>query len=414
MTDVNTNGDIETQIFIARQPIFDNKKNVYAYELLYRSDLENRAFITDGDYATLKVVANSLLIGLQKLTDGKRAFINFDRELLLARVPLFFPSDILGVEILETITPDQRLIKVCHQIKNDGYLMILDNFVFDEEYRPLIPMVDIIKIDFCASTPEQRRLIFQKVSSKNIKFLGAKIETQQDYEEAVKMGYHYFQGFFFQQPALISRKEMPGYKLNYLSILKKLYEPAFDVDQIEEIIKRDVSLTYKLLRFINSAAHGFKVTIRSIRHALILLGKRETKRWLTIIVMSGIGRDKPIELMNTAVIRARLCELIALEFKLQDQPTDLFLIGMLSMMDAFLDRPLPEILEELPLEENIKFALLEGEGQARNVLELVRAFEKADWESFSVSSHQLNLDEKKLAFLYLEATEWAKFLSTNE
>lgn len=414
MTDVNTNAEFGLTVFIARQPIFDNKKNVYAYELLYRSDLENRAFITDGDFATLKVIANSLLIGLQKLTDGKKAFINFDRGLLLARVPLFFPSDILGVEILETITPDQRLIKVCNQIKNDGYLMILDNFVFNEEYRPLIPMVDIIKIDFCASTPEERRSIFQKVSSKHVKFLAAKIETQQDYEEALKLGYHYFQGFFFQQPALISRKEMPGYKLNYLSILRKLYDPAFDVEQIEEIIKRDVSLTYKLLRFINSAAHGFKVTIRSIRHALILLGKREIKRWLTIIVMSGIGRDKPIELMNAAVIRARLCELIALEFKLQDQPTDLFLIGMLSMMDAFLDRPLPEILEELPLEENIKFVLLEGEGQARHVLELVRAFEKADWESFSLFSHQLKLDEEKLAFLYLEAVEWAKFLSTQE
>jgi c-di-GMP-related signal transduction protein len=414
MTDVNTNAEFKGRVFIARQPIFDSKKNVFAYELLYRSDLENRAFITDGDYATLKVIANSLLIGLQKLTDGKRAFINFDRGLLLGRVPLLFPSNILGVEILETITPDRRLIKVCNQIKNDGYLMILDNFVFDEEYQPLLPMVDIIKIDFCDSTPEERCSIFQKVNSKHIKFLAAKIESQQDFKEALKLGYHYFQGFFFQQPALISRKEMPGYKLNYLSILRKLYDPAFEVDQIEEIIKRDVSLTYKLLRFINSAAHGFKVTIRSIRHALILLGKREIKRWLTIIVMSGIGRDKPIELMNAAIIRARFCELIALEFKLQENPTDLFLIGMLSMMDAFLDRPLPEILEELPLAENIKFVLLEGEGQARKVLELVRAFEKADWESFSLSTHQLNVDEEKLAFLYLEAVEWAKLLSPQE
>jgi c-di-GMP-related signal transduction protein len=419
VSDKNMNADTETgiKVFIARQPIFDHKKNVYAYELLYHSDFEKQDIVFDNEDAALKVIANSFLIGLQKLTDGKRAFINFNRKLLLAQTPFFFPNHILGVEIPGTVIPDETIIMICRRIKNSGYLMIMDDSVYKkEEYRPFIGMADIIKVDFRAAGPEERQTIFQTVASgsRAIKFLAVQIETQQEYEEARTFGYHYFQGLFFRRPSLISRKEMPGYKLNYVNILRKIFEPGFNVDGIDEIVKRDVSLTYKLLRFINSAAFGFRVTIRSIRHALILLGKREVRRWLTIIVMSSIGSEKPIELMNAAVIRARLCELIAVEFKLPDQPSDLFLIGMLSMMDAFLDRPLPEILEELPLEENIKSVLLGGRGRAHDVIEMIKAYEKADWESFSQSAQKLGLDEKKLVHLYLDAVEWAKLITKQE
>jgi EAL and modified HD-GYP domain-containing signal transduction protein len=204
---------------------------------------------------------------------------------------------------------------------------------------------------------------------------------------------------------------MPGYKLNYLHILQKIHEPVLELDAVEEIIKRDVSLTYKLLRFINSACFGFRVTVRSVRHALNLLGKREIKNWLTIIVMSGIGKQKPPELMNVAVIRARFCELIAAKFKLRQKPAEAFLTGIFSMMDAFMDRPLEEILEELPLEEHVKAALLGKDGPSANALELVKTIEKARWEEVTRYSTQLNLEEEKLAPLYLEAVEWTKFLS---
>jgi len=399
------------KVFIARQPIFDRDKKVFAYELLYRSDLENRAIITNDEYATLKVIANGLLIGLQRLTEGKRAFINFDKRLLMAQIPLLFPKNALGVEILETVEPEEYVIKMCTRIKHSGYLMILDNFIFRENYRPFIQLADIIKVDFLATTKEDRRDILKNVDAANVFFLASKVETKEDFEEAYNIGYSFFQGYFFQEPSLISRQEMPGYKANYLNVLRKIYDPLFEVNEIEEIVKRDVSLTYKLLRFINSAAHGFKVSIRSIHHALILLGKRELKRWLTIIIMSGIGRDKPLELMITAIIRARFCELIAIEFHLKSQPADLFLMGMLSLMDTFLDRPLKEILDELPLEENIKAVLLGGSDETRDVLEMVKAFEKAQWDVFTRFAVQLNLNEEKLAVLYLDAVEWSKFLT---
>ncbi|MCP5048133.1 MAG: HDOD domain-containing protein [bacterium] len=396
-------------MFIARQPIFDREKNVYAYQLLYRSDEVNRAHIADESYATLKVIANSLLIGLQKLTSGKRAFIQFNRKLLLGKMPLLFPEDLLGVEVMDNVEPDERVIRSCQHIKKSGYDLIMNEVVLKDEFNPLIPMVDIIKIDFLETTPEERRALMEHPGT--ARFLAEKVETQEYFEEAKALGCVYFQGYFFRKPDLVSRKEVPGYKLNYLRILEKIHDPFPAFDEIEEVIKRDMSLTYKLLRFINSASYGFKVTVRSIHHALILLGKREVKKWLTIIVMSGIGRTKPIELMSTVVIRARFCELIAENFKLHPQPSDFFMMGIFSLVDAFLDRPKEEILAELPLEEDVKQALLGQEGPIRSSLQLVEAFEKAEWDTFTQLAETLNIDEQKAAKLYVEAVEWSKFLA---
>ena len=266
--------------FIARQPIFDRRKQVYAYELLYRSDPVNRAHVINDEYATFKVIANGLLIGLQRLTAGKRAFIHFNRLLLIGQIPLLFPKDLLGVEIFETAKPEERVIQACERIKKAGYLMVMDDFVFNEPYHQLLKFADMIKVDFLVNSPGKIRLFAQKAASQKLTLLAEKIETRKDYNEALELGFHYFQGFFFQKPELISRQDMPGYKLNYLHILKKIHDPVLELDAVEEIIKRDVSLTYKLLRFINSACFGFRVTVRSVRHALNLLGKREIKNWL--------------------------------------------------------------------------------------------------------------------------------------
>jgi EAL and modified HD-GYP domain-containing signal transduction protein len=317
----------------------------------------------------------------------------------------------LGVEIFEKVEPEERLLRTLERIKKAGYLMVMDDFVFSEPFHQLLQFADMIKVDFLVNSPGKIRLIAQKAASQELTLLAEKIETLEGYNEALELGFRYFQGFFFQKPELVSRQDMPGYKLNYLYILQKIHEPVLELDAVEGIIKRDVSLTYKLLRFINSASFGFRVSVRSVRHALNLLGKREIKKWLTIIVMSGIGQQKPPELVNVAVIRARFCELIAAKFKLRQKPAEAFLTGIFSMMDAFMDRPLEEILEELPLEEGVKAALLGKDDRSGNALALVKAFEKARWEEVTRYSTQLNLEEEKLAPLYLEAVEWTKFLT---
>jgi len=412
MKESNTT-DSGLNIFLARQPIFDRRKEVIAYELLYRSDLVNRAFITDEKYATLKVIANSLLMGLQKLTEGKRAYLHFNQRLLLGKAPLLFPRDLLGVEIIDEVESDERIINACSQFKKNGYQLILDYKLALHQDRQLLELCDIVKIDFLGGKARERHGLVKKTaqSYNSIKFLAERVETIAQFDEAEALGCTYFQGYFFRKPDLVTRKEMPGYKLNYLRILKKIHELSPRFDEIEEIIKRDVSLTYKLLRFINSASYGFKVTVRSIHHALILLGKREVKKWLTIIVMSGIGRSKPTALMNAVIVRARFCELIAQTFRLHSEPTDFFLLGMFSMVDAFLDRPVEEILEELPLEENVKDALLGKPGRFFTVLQLVSAFEKGEWDTFAALAWELDVSADKTATLYLEAVEWSKFMS---
>ncbi len=410
--DYKNDADPKGQIFIARQPIFDKHKKVYAYELLYRSNPLDYAQVADDSMATLKVMANSLLFGLQKLTGGKRAFIHFDQELVRAEIPLIFPNELLAVQIPFIRRPGERLVHVCNKIKKRGYPIVLDHVIYQqtETHMPFIQLADIVKVDFRKYHPE---LIRSTPSTRRpgVMFLAEKVETQEDYQMALDSGYDYFQGFFFQKPHLISRQEMPGYKVNYMRMLQKISDPMLDFSEIEEIIKHDVSLTYKLLRFINSAAYGFRVTVRSVGHALLLLGKREVRKWLSVIVMSGIGSEKPLELMNTAIIRGRFLELVAEQYKLPLDSWEFFLVGIFSMMDAFLDRPLEEILDELPLEDTIKAALMGEDKRTAPVLSMIEEYEKGRWEPFTQYAYQLNMDVAKLSLLYLDAVEWTKFLA---
>lgn len=420
MTDLNDSGGRAPiaenpdsfPIFIARQPVFDADKNVFAYELLYRSDIFNRAVVSDDRIATIRVLANTLSMGLQSLTGAKRAFIHFDPELILAGLPQVLPKELLGVEILNLRACDSRLIRMCRQLKNQGYPLLIDQVVYArrETNAALIELADIVRIDFSrkfAGDPAR----FIKGDTSGRVFLAEKIETHEQWRAAVDAGCSYFQGFFFQKPDIVSRTEMAGYKYNYLQILKKIQEPDPDIRGIEEIMRRDVSLIYKLLKFINSAAYGFRVTVRSIAHALVLLGPRELKKWLTIIVMSGAGRDKPAELMGAAAIRGRWCEMMALEFKWPYPSCDYFMLGLFSLVEAFLDRPMKEILGDLPLEEHVVRGLLGEDMRALAILEMVREYERANWEGFTMAAGRLDAAPEDAAKLYREAVEWAKFLS---
>ncbi len=397
-----------SDIFVARQPVFDAGKNVFAYELLFRKGFQNYASKFDTEYATIKVISNSLVMGLEHLTAGKKALIKFNRQLLLGNIPRLFPVDRIGVEIQEGVLPEKAVIDTLTKLKAAGYLLLMDDVTFDEKLRPLLQFIDIIKVDFLARDFDYRRSIIKKVNAAQIKFLAEKIETKAHFDEALKLEYHYFQGFFFQKPDVLSSREMPGYKFNYLQILKKTCDPDMPLEEIETILKHDVSLTYKLLRFINSASYSFKVTVRSIRHALVLLGKREVKKWLTLIALSGIGRGKPMELMNSTLIRARFCELIGQELELKEDTADFFLVGMFSMADAFLDRSMEDILADLPLDTDIKAALMRQKGIFRDVLDLVLTYERADWVEAARLAENLNLGEGKIVSHYIEAVHWVR------
>ncbi|MCP4215793.1 MAG: HDOD domain-containing protein, partial [bacterium] len=397
------------EIFVARQPIFDKDQNIFGYELLFRSGLENFFDQTlDKDFASSKTLLDSLLVfGIDELTGGKKTFMNFTKKVLLSEVALAFPKDSLIIELLETIEPEEEVVEVCRKLKNNGYTLALDDFIYSPRFRPLIELADIIKVDFLLTTGLERMEVMEKSAGENTLFLAEKIENDDEFKEAVKLGYTYFQGFFFCKPVVLSGKDVPSYKLNLMQVLKELNEPVMDITRIEKIMSRDVALSYKLLRFINSASFGIAREVSSIKHALNLLGLMELKKWMSLIVLSQIGSDKPAELITSSIIRAKFCELTAEQTSLKSRKNDLFLMGLFSFIDTFLNRPMDDVLSDLPLADDIKDALRGKENQLSRVLQLIIVYEKGQWDKVAELVSTLKLENSNVLPNYLTAIKWA-------
>ncbi|MHB9093190.1 MAG: EAL and HDOD domain-containing protein [Eubacteriales bacterium] len=398
------------EVFVARQPIFNRQQKVYGYELLYRLGMDNfyNNPAGDGDRATSEVIANSfLLIGLDALTGGKRAFINFTENLLKNEVATILPKEVVAIEILENIEVDDKVVNACIKLKKLGYPLVLDDFVLDERFKPLVELADIIKIDFMECDIREKMDVIRRFGSEGVQLLAEKVETTEMFKEAFEMGYSYFQGYFFSRPIILTGQDIPGYKINYLQALEEVNRPEMDFDRLEGIIKRDVSLSYKLLKYINSAAFGFRSKIDSIKHALVLLGIQEIKNWVSLIILRGMGEDKPDEITTSSILRAKFGELIAPKVGLQERSSDLFLMGMFSMIDALISRPMTDILDELPIAEDIKRALLGKECHYRDLYELILAYEKGNWEEFSALAARIKLDEAEVPKIYLQSLAWA-------
>lgn len=400
-------------VLVARQPIFDKTRNVVAYELLFRSSMSNSYSGGDGDQATTDVIVASFLsIGMDVVTGGKKALINFTDNLLKSKVAHLLPCDILAVEILETVEPEPEIIAACQELKKDGYTIVLDDFVFHPRFAPLIELADIIKIDFIATSPLERKSIVQRFAQTKIKFLAEKVETQAEFEEAVQCGYSYFQGYFFSKPIIIARKDIPASKLSYLKLLQEIKRADMNITHIEETIKREISFSYRLLKYINSSAFAFRQEIRSIRQAVSLLGQRDLLKWVSLNAMCCIQDDKPPELITTAVIRAYFGELIAVRLGKQPIASDVFLMGLFSMIDAILDSSLATLLEELPVSREVKVALLGGEGFFHDIYQLTVSYERADWTTVFQYAKKLGLSNDELPDLYLKTLAWAHEFST--
>lgn len=400
-------------VFVARQPIFDRNQKIISYELLFRSNGDNYYKATDGDNATLDVITNSFtLMGLKNLTNDKKAFINFTEGLILKGTPLLLPKDKIAIEILETVNPTRELIECCRNLKYMGYTLALDDFVFSPAYKPLMELTDIIKVDFLVTKGKERAEIMKRVSNSTVKFLAEKVETIEEFEEAVNLGYSYFQGYFFSRPTILSSKEIPVNRLYNFQIIKFIYEGSDELDELEEVIKKDVSLSYKLLRYINSASFGFKRNIQSIRQALVLMGKRELVKWITIVTLRSFTDKQSDAIMDIAVVRAKFGEMIANSINLKNRSSEVFLMGMLSNIDALLNMPMEHALVDIPIAEDIKLALLGKENVFKGIIDLILSYEKGDWENFSNISKDLKVDEMKVATMYTEALKWSnKFIS---
>ena len=396
------------EIYVARQPVFNKNKRLYGYELLFRDGLSNAFPDIDGDTATSKLLSNSFFsIGMNQLTSGKTAFINFPQSLLLKKVPMMFPSEKMIVEVLEDVDPTEQVITACNEIAKAGYSLALDDFVFKNEIRPLIELADIIKIDFMLTPIDEIQKIVNRFERKNIKLLAEKIETYEDFKNALSMGFLYFQGYFFSKPEIISGKEIAPYKITLLQIVGEANKKDCSFEKLEKLINRDVSISYKLLRYINSAFFKRAREISSIKHAIVLLGEMEVKRFISMVATAELASDKPDELVRASIIRARMCELLGLHSHNGADISELFLMGLFSLIDAMLDNNMEDIMQSLPLSKNIKQALLEEKGDLADYLKLVSSYESANWETFSSIISNINVDEKKFPEFYQEAVSWA-------
>jgi len=396
------------EIYVARQPIFNKNKRLYGYELLFRDGLSNAFPDIDGDTATSKLLSNSFFsIGMNQLTSGKTAFINFPQSLLLKKIPMMFPSEKMIVEVLEDVDPTEQVISACNDIAKAGYSLALDDFVFKNKMQPLIELADIIKIDFMLTPIDEIQKIVNRFEGKNIKLLAEKIETYEEFENALSMGFLYFQGYFFSKPEIISGKEIAASKITLLQIVGEANKKDCSFEKLEKLINRDVSISYKLLRYINSAFFKRVCEISSIKHAIVLLGEMEVKRFISMVATAELASDKPDELVRASIIRARMCELLGLHSHNGADISELFLMGLFSLIDAMLDNNMEDIMQSLPLSKNIKQALLEEKGDLADYLKLVSSYESANWETFSSIISNINVDEKKLPEFYQEAVSWA-------
>jgi len=397
------------EVFVARQPIFTKNKNVFAYELLYRSGKQNFYDHTDGDQATSDVITNSFsVIGIDTLTGGKRAFINFTQNLLKKEMATIIPPGSVVIELLEDIVPDEEILAACRKLKQLGYTLALDDFVAFNKISPLIDLADIIKVDFLKAKPDDWKEIPRDIGNGRIRVLAEKVETLEQYEEAMACGYSYFQGYFFSKPEIFSGQDLAPYKLNYLRIIQEINRFGGDFDRIEEIVKQDVSLSYKLLRLINSAAFGLVTKVTSIKYCLVLLGIKEFVKWVTLVSLRNIGEDKPDELIILSLIRARFAELLAPEVGLRERSSDLFLMGMFSMIDALMDKPLQEIIDEIPVADDVKDALLGNVNPLREIYDVIIAYERGEWDVLAEKTARLDVPESEVSRLYITALQWVQ------
>lgn len=391
-------------LFVARQPIFDIHRKVIAYELLFRREPHQAYDGTDGDKATEELIVNSFLdIGINVLTNGKRAFINFTANGITSGIAELLPPDLLAIEILETVDPELRVIRACQRLKEQKYMLVLDDFVFRPGYEPLIELADMIKVDFLMTRAGERAEIIRRFQRPGLKFLAEKVETQADFQEALTAGYSYFQGYFFSKPVIIARKGIPFTRLAAFRLLGAVNASPLDLGRVEEIIREEVAFSYQLFKYIHSSVFGLRQEVRSIRHALVLLGQRELQKWSSLIALRDIGQDKPTELLMTTQLRAHFSELIAKRLNPGPAAADAFLTGMMSLVDAVLDQPMEDVLAELPIKKEIKAALTGSSNIYRDILDLCIAYERAEWEEIFRCAENLGVDEAELPGLFLDA-----------
>jgi c-di-GMP phosphodiesterase len=391
-----------SDVFVARQPIFDGQLDLWGYELLFRRANEEQALIDDHDEATSTVVINSFTeIGLERLVGEHAAWLNVSRDFILRTLPMTLPPKRIVLELLENQPVDEELVEAIARLHELGYTIALDDFSWDEQYAPLFDYVGIVKFDYLARGIDEIAADAERLRDRGITLLAEKVETRERYRQALELGFELAQGYFFCQPEIVRAKGVAANRMSVFQLVAALQDPAVTLHEIEALISRDVALSYRLLRYINSAFFGLRRQVDSIRHAVALLGLDNVKRWSTLTAFAGI-EEKPRELITTALVRARFCELAGERFG-EKNADQLFTLGLFSVVDALMDAPMPEVLRAIPFPEETKAALIAGHGSMGQLLECAIACERGNPHTAPRGGATVG----EIAHAYGEALAWA-------
>ncbi|RVU40287.1 HDOD domain-containing protein [Rheinheimera riviphila] len=394
--------------YMARQPILDAEKNLYGYELLFRDGVANCFPNINADEATSKLITeHHLLMGVEKITGSRMAFINFSADTLIHHFPTSIDPKSMVIEILETVPISRELLTACRELHRMGYQLALDDHDFEPKWDIFLPYISIIKVDVQQFNMLQISKYISRIKHHPVTLLAEKVETAAEYQKLKQLGFNLFQGYFFARPEMLKHKKIASSKLNLLLLISESSKVELDFDQLSAIVERDLGLSYKLLRFVNSSSFAREKPIGSLKHAMVYMGEAELKKFIALLALANLSEDNGSELLNMSMVRARFCDLMAQMNHDPENPPSAFLTGLFSLVDALLEQPLADLLEDLPILPEIKEALVAHQGKLGQYLELAKAFEQADWELQQQLSQKLFGKAIDLSPHYMQAVDWA-------
>ena len=395
-------------IFLARQPIYNRQLSVFAYELLYRNKVSDQADVVDGNRATSDVIISALMdIGLENIVGNKLAFINMTRSFLIGELPLPLMKEQIVLEVLENEVPDEQLITGLENLAHSGYPVALNDFIYTPKFDRLLEIAQYVKLDISILSEKDLETHVDRLRKHKIKLLAERVESQEKFAQCKELGFDYFQGFFFCKPQVVIGKRVEGNRMIVLKLISELQNPSVSMDELENLIGHDATLAYHLLRYMNSAFYALRIKIESIKHALTLLGTDEVRKWASLMLMLRLSDQKPKELMLTGMMRAKMAEIVGGTIS-NANADQYFAVGLFSILDALLDMSLQEVLDTLPLTEEMSSALSSHTGKMGEVLRNIKYYEQGDWDELMTL-----IDHSVYQKAYLQAIKWASELGGN-
>ncbi|OYD25213.1 EAL and HDOD domain-containing protein [Oceanimonas baumannii] len=401
--------------FVARQAILDVNGVPLGYELLFRLGLENRFPDIDAEQATRRLIAEQFLSDkIDDLVGSAMCFVNFPDTLLEEGLATALNHKNMVIEILEDARPTPQLLEQVKKLKAAGIKVALDDHVPGKGWSAFFPYVDFIKLDLRhLPLDECRSIIEQCTEYTALRFIAEKVETREEFNAAREAGFDYFQGYYFQQPQVIQRRLLTTDELTAFELLSAVSEKHIDYDRLTALFSRDLPLTYNLLRYVNSLHLGYKrQSIENLRNAIVYLGQEQLKRFTAMVMTAYISKKKNRELYRLSIVRARWCELLAEQLN-NSMTNDAFMCGLFSLLDVLLERPIAEILPQLPVSEEVKQALGQGKGQLGFLLGLMDNHERANWNNLKQRLDFIGMEEKINADCYEKAICWSNQLEAS-